>query len=119
MSGTGERNSRATLTAEDVVQGRRRCRTGESVTVVAADLAVPATALAQAVRGKSWAHLDGVEAPVQRYRRAPRREYSPEDRDALKWYARRMDRAGAQATEIARCLDVNQNTIYAWLSGRR
>lgn len=115
----GEDNGNATLTAKAVCEGRRRARAGESVPAIAADLQVSETGLAQAIRGKTWGHLNHLVAPVQRPRAARRVSYTDDDRAALKWFCGDMFAAGATAPEIAWCTGVNVHTVYSWVVGRR
>lgn len=60
----GESNDSAVLTDEIVLEARRRARGGQGITDVAKALGVPRPALNYAVLGKTWAHLDTIEAPV-------------------------------------------------------
>lgn len=118
VGGEGQHNPGAVLDEQAVVEGRRRVRAGETIVEVAADLGVATNTLAQAVRGRSWRHLNEVEPPARGPVR-PRHDRDPADREALRYFAFTMHRAGAATRDVARNLGVNENTVAAWLSGRR
>lgn len=53
----GEANHKAKLTAEGVLEVRRRAADGESAAAIARDLGMDRSSIADAVRRKTWAHL--------------------------------------------------------------
>jgi len=60
----GERNDSAVLTDEVVVEARRRARAGQGHDTIAAEMGFQRATLSLAIRGKTWAHLDTIEAPL-------------------------------------------------------
>lgn len=64
----GEANSGSVLTDDMVIQARRRSRSGETQQSIADDLGVSRYVLSYAISGKTWSHLNAVEAPHVRSR---------------------------------------------------
>jgi len=54
---SGSRHYKATMTEEQVLEGIRRCKAGETIVAVALDLGVKVDNLGDAVRGRTWKHL--------------------------------------------------------------
>jgi hypothetical protein len=59
----GEANDSAVLTDAIVIEARRRSKAGETQRAIAASHGVGQATLAYAIQGKTWSHLDEVEAP--------------------------------------------------------
>jgi hypothetical protein len=58
----GERNWRSRLTADQVIEARRRCASGETRAAVARSLGVGRKCVEHIVAGRNWKHLSAVEA---------------------------------------------------------
>jgi uncharacterized protein (DUF433 family) len=59
----GEDNRIAVLTAEIVVEARKRSKAGETQQAIADSLNVELATLAYAIGGRTWSHIDAIEAP--------------------------------------------------------
>jgi hypothetical protein len=60
----GEANDSSVLTAQIVLEARRRYRLGESAGQLAKDLGVALGTLQGALSGQTWSHLNDIEAPT-------------------------------------------------------
>jgi hypothetical protein len=59
----GQNNDSAVLTDAIVVEARRRSKAGETQRAIAESLGFRQPTLAYAIQGKTWSHLDTIEAP--------------------------------------------------------
>jgi hypothetical protein len=61
----GEKHHRSKLTADIVLDARRRAAAGERVDLIAADLGIPYRCLLDAVTGRRWKHVPGAFKPTK------------------------------------------------------
>ena len=70
----GERHGNSKLTAEIVIECRRRRASGETVESIARDVGIRQPAMSNALTGKTWTHVPGALPPS----RGPRRPKVPD-----------------------------------------
>lgn len=117
-SNRGEQQWQARLTAEIVIECRRRYEAGETQAVLAKEFGITGPAMSDAITGRRWAWLPGA-VPVDLARRARRgtAHHAAKLTPELIEQARTRCANGEKQRDVAASMGVSQGTIWKAING--